>query len=261
MPVRNVEYLDGPEAHLPHGMRHVGYDADAATHQYRDVDGSLWQSAPGNRYGRLRLVSRPPPPTDRGVAGVAGVGRSATVASAGSGKWARRESQASTLVGDDEKKGEVVRSQRRRRRFTSFDQLYEGEAARPRASVGGGAGRDPVGGGEEGDDGRGMLRRLGRSLSTRLRAGSGAGGGPPPPPPAAAATTSAAAAPPAAVAVAESGLAAARSTVAKIKSAAAGGDASAAAAERQRRRRRAAEGAGGGARRSGGAGLGRRGTV
>ena len=61
MPVRRVEYLDGPEAHLSHGMRHVGYDADAETHQYRDPDGSLWQSAPGNRHGRLRLVQRAAP--------------------------------------------------------------------------------------------------------------------------------------------------------------------------------------------------------
>jgi hypothetical protein len=156
MPVRHTEYLDGPEAHLPHGMRHVGYDADAETHQYRDTDGSLWQSAPGNRYGRLRLVHRPAPPTGKG---------------SDERRRSRKEGGKGTEVDDKLPRRSHRESASslaepapppypRRRRFTSFDQLYErGESHRaPRPSEGG-------------DDG-GMLRRLGRSLSTRLRAGS-----------------------------------------------------------------------------------------
>ena len=38
-------------------MRRVGYDADTQTYTFRDSDGSHWESAPGNRYGRLTQIS------------------------------------------------------------------------------------------------------------------------------------------------------------------------------------------------------------
>jgi len=37
-------------------MRRVGYDADTQTYTFRDSNGSLWESAPGNRYGRLTQI-------------------------------------------------------------------------------------------------------------------------------------------------------------------------------------------------------------
>ena len=267
MPVRRVEYLDGPEAHLSHGMRHVGYDADAETHQYRDPDGSLWQSAPGSRHGRLRLVQRAAPSASaasgeargrRDQRAGGGAARSATApgtAGAGeAGRRSRRESDASTLVGDDDPPPPYPG----RRRFTSFDQLYEGgegggrhvppashagagDEGRPHAPAASHAGA------AGGDGGDGVLRRLGRSLSTRLRAGSGAGR------------------PAAAGGGVGGGLARARSTVARLRTAAGPRAAGAAggAADKGAARQRAEIGRGGGRRSVAPAtrGLDRRGTI
>ncbi|KAI0429663.1 carbohydrate-binding module family 50 protein [Xylaria sp. FL1042] len=47
---------DTDEERLPEGMQRIGYDADTQTYTFRDADGSIWESAPGNRYGRLRRV-------------------------------------------------------------------------------------------------------------------------------------------------------------------------------------------------------------
>ncbi|KAI1081404.1 hypothetical protein F5B20DRAFT_535982 [Whalleya microplaca] len=55
-------YLDSDDERLPEGMVRIGYDADDGTYTFRDTaDGSVWESAPGNRYGRLTCVSRPQP--------------------------------------------------------------------------------------------------------------------------------------------------------------------------------------------------------
>ncbi|KAI0191536.1 LysM domain-containing protein [Xylaria flabelliformis] len=55
---------DTDEERLPEGMKRIGYDADTQTYTFRDADGSLWESASGNRYGQLRRVaSEPPPPS------------------------------------------------------------------------------------------------------------------------------------------------------------------------------------------------------
>src|SRR4051794_29206954 len=112
MPARRTEYLDGPEAHLPHGMRHVGYDADAETHQYLDRDGSLWQSAPGNRYGRLRLVRR-------GAAEPEDEGRRRRREKQREAREARRSAAAAAA------EDEAPPPYSRRRAFTNFDQLHE----------------------------------------------------------------------------------------------------------------------------------------
>ncbi|OAK93834.1 hypothetical protein IQ06DRAFT_298966 [Phaeosphaeriaceae sp. SRC1lsM3a] len=48
--------IDEDEARLPEGMQRVGYDADTERYTFRDADGSLWESAPGSRYGELRPV-------------------------------------------------------------------------------------------------------------------------------------------------------------------------------------------------------------
>jgi hypothetical protein len=53
---RHQEWLDGTEAHLGHGWKHVGYDADAQVNTYRDLEGNLWESKPGNQYGPLKRV-------------------------------------------------------------------------------------------------------------------------------------------------------------------------------------------------------------
>jgi hypothetical protein len=55
---------DTDEERLPEGMTRIGYDADEEVYTFRDTDGSIWESAPGNQYGRLTRVSRPPPPRE-----------------------------------------------------------------------------------------------------------------------------------------------------------------------------------------------------
>ncbi|KAH9887439.1 hypothetical protein F4778DRAFT_786285 [Xylariomycetidae sp. FL2044] len=42
---------------LPEGMTRIGYDADDETYTFRDADGSVWESAPGNQYGPLHRIS------------------------------------------------------------------------------------------------------------------------------------------------------------------------------------------------------------
>lgn len=58
---RRRDYLDTDEERLPEGMTRIGYDADTQVYTYRDSDGSLWEGAPGCRYGRLQRVPRSPP--------------------------------------------------------------------------------------------------------------------------------------------------------------------------------------------------------
>ncbi|KAI1781341.1 carbohydrate-binding module family 50 protein [Hypoxylon cercidicola] len=48
---------DTDDERLPDGMQRIGYDADTQTYSFRDADGSLWESAPGNQYGQLHRVS------------------------------------------------------------------------------------------------------------------------------------------------------------------------------------------------------------
>ncbi|KAI0905945.1 carbohydrate-binding module family 50 protein [Ustulina deusta] len=54
---------DTDEERLPEGMQRIGYDADTETYTFRDADGSIWESAPGNRYGQLRRVTAVPLPS------------------------------------------------------------------------------------------------------------------------------------------------------------------------------------------------------
>ncbi|KAF2972544.1 hypothetical protein GQX73_g949 [Xylaria multiplex] len=48
---------DTDEERLPEGMQRIGYDADTQTYTFRDADGAMWESAPGNQYGQLRRVN------------------------------------------------------------------------------------------------------------------------------------------------------------------------------------------------------------
>ncbi|KAI4868754.1 carbohydrate-binding module family 50 protein [Hypoxylon rubiginosum] len=48
---------DTDDERLPDGMQRIGYDADTQTYTFRDTDGSIWESAPGNQYGQLHRVS------------------------------------------------------------------------------------------------------------------------------------------------------------------------------------------------------------
>ncbi|KAI1099926.1 carbohydrate-binding module family 50 protein [Jackrogersella minutella] len=48
---------DTDDERLPEGMQRIGYDADTQTYTFRDADGSIWESAPGNRYGQLHRVN------------------------------------------------------------------------------------------------------------------------------------------------------------------------------------------------------------
>ena len=54
---------DTDEERLPGGMQRIGYDADTETYTFRDTDGSIYESAPGNRYGNLTRISGPPQAT------------------------------------------------------------------------------------------------------------------------------------------------------------------------------------------------------
>ena len=63
-------HLDTDEERLPDGMTRIGYDADSQTYTYRDSDGSTWEGAPGNQYGKLFKVKTPPaasPPSPREI--------------------------------------------------------------------------------------------------------------------------------------------------------------------------------------------------
>ncbi|KAL8285039.1 hypothetical protein RB597_002224 [Gaeumannomyces tritici] len=70
-------YYDTDEERLPEGMTRIGYDADTETYTFRDADGSIWESAPGSRYGNLTKISEgsasarraEPPTTGRGKGG------------------------------------------------------------------------------------------------------------------------------------------------------------------------------------------------
>lgn len=60
-------HYDTDEERLPEGMTRIGYDADDQTYTFRDTDGSIWESAPGNQYGPLRRISGPSPPQPTGA--------------------------------------------------------------------------------------------------------------------------------------------------------------------------------------------------
>ncbi|KAK8083783.1 carbohydrate-binding module family 50 protein [Apiospora saccharicola] len=61
---------DTDEERLPEGMVRIGYDADDQTYTFRDTnDGSIWESAPGSQYGRLRRVSGPSNSSSTGQTG------------------------------------------------------------------------------------------------------------------------------------------------------------------------------------------------
>ncbi|KAM0426313.1 hypothetical protein ACHAPT_008353 [Fusarium lateritium] len=55
---------DTDEERLPEGMERVGYDADEQVYTFRDADGTYWESAPGNEYGRLTKVGEAQLPED-----------------------------------------------------------------------------------------------------------------------------------------------------------------------------------------------------
>lgn len=57
---RKWDYYDTDEERLPEGMIRIGYDADDQVYTYRDADGSIWEGAPGCKYGGLTKISSPP---------------------------------------------------------------------------------------------------------------------------------------------------------------------------------------------------------
>jgi len=142
----NVELLDGAEAHLEHGMAHVGYDADEQTNTYRDKDGNLWQSQPGNQYGPLHMTQRakgpqPQKSSDRlfsAQPSVRSSRRDSKVETSGLHK------SADDALLDLKRAGQAPPAYQTHRRFTSFDMLDDGK-----------------------DKSGGLLSRLGRSLSLK----------------------------------------------------------------------------------------------
>jgi len=51
-----VTHFDDDHGRLPEGLERCGYDAGTNRYYYRDSEGRYYQSAPGNKYGRLREV-------------------------------------------------------------------------------------------------------------------------------------------------------------------------------------------------------------
>ncbi|KAH7174523.1 uncharacterized protein B0J16DRAFT_375363 [Fusarium flagelliforme] len=51
-----VTHFDDDHGRLPEGLKKCGYDAETNRHYYRDKEGRYFQSAPGNKYGRLDEV-------------------------------------------------------------------------------------------------------------------------------------------------------------------------------------------------------------
>ncbi|RMZ66547.1 peptidoglycan-binding domain [Pyrenophora seminiperda CCB06] len=50
--------MDSDAGRLPSGFERLGYDADTQTYTFRDADGNLYESEPGNRYGELRATGQ-----------------------------------------------------------------------------------------------------------------------------------------------------------------------------------------------------------
>ncbi|KAF1834795.1 hypothetical protein BDW02DRAFT_497582 [Decorospora gaudefroyi] len=48
--------MDSDAERLPDGFERTGYDADTQTYTFRDANGNLYESEPGNRYGELQRV-------------------------------------------------------------------------------------------------------------------------------------------------------------------------------------------------------------
>ncbi|EMD90180.1 hypothetical protein COCHEDRAFT_1178620 [Bipolaris maydis C5] len=48
--------MDSDAERLPCGFERIGYDADTQTYTFRDADGTIYESEPGNRYGEMHRV-------------------------------------------------------------------------------------------------------------------------------------------------------------------------------------------------------------
>ncbi|CAA9958771.1 hypothetical protein P3342_003681 [Pyrenophora teres f. teres] len=48
--------MDSDAERLPPGFERIGYDADTQTYKFRDTDGNIYESEPGNRYSKLRAT-------------------------------------------------------------------------------------------------------------------------------------------------------------------------------------------------------------
>ncbi|KAI8936742.1 hypothetical protein NX059_007129 [Plenodomus lindquistii] len=60
--------MDSDAERLPEGFERIGYDADTSIYTFRAPDGTLYESAPGNRYGELQPAGQPrPQPSDADI--------------------------------------------------------------------------------------------------------------------------------------------------------------------------------------------------
>lgn len=56
-PSRYSHYTKQDACRLPEGFKRIAYDADTARYTFRDREGALWLSKPGESYGKLMPVS------------------------------------------------------------------------------------------------------------------------------------------------------------------------------------------------------------
>jgi len=134
-------------------MRHVGYDADTETHTYRDLDGNLWESKPGNQYGPLKMTYKAKR-THRSSKSANHSPISPTTADSGEKKGLKEFfGKRSNSTASKPENPPPPPYTRRSRRFTSFNQLDRSMVTT----------EDQIRQEEQG----GVLGRLGRSLSTR----------------------------------------------------------------------------------------------
>jgi hypothetical protein len=136
--------IEGPEAHLEYGMKHVGYDADSEVNTYRDLQGNLWETKPGNQYGPLKMTykattkgqKKPSAPTDPNN-------------KKGDYDFFQRKRSTSNASSLSNNTPAPPPYTQRSRRFTSFDMLDKQQVASESQGLGG------------------VLGSLGRSLSVR----------------------------------------------------------------------------------------------
>jgi hypothetical protein len=136
---------DSPTARLPEGLSPSGYDADREVYTYRDAkDGGIWESLPGNKYGKLTQVSGPgfrPKVTEREQAMFA--------------RDLQKQTHEPKDTPDKDEDRDVIRKERRRERALKREQRAKESEAK-----------------HDGDQWKGGAAGVGSATSPEVRKGS-----------------------------------------------------------------------------------------